>query len=384
MFKTIKDLSLRNKRVFLRLDLNVPIKNNKILDDYRIIKSIPTIKYLLEKDAHIIIASHLGRPKKRDINFSLTPIAEYLAEKLNIEVIMIDNPGSYAPKALIKQTNSEKLLMLENLRFNKGEVLNNLELASRWASYTDVYINDAFGVSHREHASIDAICTLVETKGTGLLMEHEINLLDKIREPKRPLLALLGGAKTNKINIIKTLVEKIDIALIGGKLAHIFLEANGIETDSSVSYEHKALAKEIIQAFDVRNKTLLLPIDHIEADPNNFDTARISKNITSGFKGFDIGPDTIELYSKHIKKASTIFANGSMGMFEKKQFSKGTISLLNEISKTNAFSVVGGGDLIHAAISNNIDIELSTGGGAGLEYITKGTLVGLEALERKA
>ena len=382
--QTIRDLDLNNKKVFLRLDLNVPINEGKIKDDFRIKSTLPTIEFLLKNDAHIIVASHLGRPKKKDINFSLTPVAEFLAEKLNVEIVMIDNPASDAPKSLIKQTNSKKILMLENLRFNKGEVQNSSRLASKWASYTDVYINDAFGVSHREHASIDAICTLVETKGMGLLMEHEINLLDKIRNPKRPFLALLGGAKINKIDLIKTLVEKIDVAIIGGKLAHSFLEASGIETHSSVLYKHKALAKDIINAFDVRDKTLLLPIDHIEAELNDLNADRVSKNITSGFRGFDIGPDTVTLYSDHIKKAATIFANGSMGMFEKKQFSEGTISLLKEISKSNAISLAGGGDLVHAAISNNIDIDLSTGGGAGLEYITKGTLVGLEALERKA
>ncbi len=382
--QTIRDLDLNNKKVFLRLDLNVPISKGKIKDSFRIKSAIPTIEFLLKNDAHIIVASHLGRPKKKDINFSLTPVAEFLAEKLNVEVVMIDNPASDAPKSLIKQTNSKKILMLENLRFNKGEVQNSSRLASKWASYTDVYINDAFGVSHRKHASIDAICTLVETKGMGLLMEHEINLLDKIRDPKRPFLALLGGAKINKIDLIKTLVEKIDVAIIGGKLAHIFLEASGIETHSSVLYKHKALAKDIINAFDVRDKTLLLPIDHIEAELNDLNADRVSKNITSGFRGFDIGPDTVTLYSDHIKKAATIFANGSMGMFEKKQFSEGTISLLKEISKSNAISIAGGGDLVHAAISNNIDIDLSTGGGAGLEYITKGTLAGLEALEKKA
>lgn len=380
--KSIRDLNVTNKKVFLRLDLNVPISEGKIKDDFRIKVAIPTIKFLLENNARIIIASHLGRPQKRDMSFSLRPISEYLAEKLNIEIAMVDDPASEIPKMLIKQT--DKIIMLENLRFNKGEVQNSLKLAAKWSSYTDVYINDAFGVSHRKHASIDAICTFVQTTGMGLLMEREINLLDKIRNPKPPFLALLGGAKINKIDMIKSLVETIDIALIGGKLAYIFLEASGVETHIPVSYKYKALAKDIIQYFSVRdNKTLLLPIDHVEADLNDLDRIRISKNMTKGYRGFDIGPNTIKLYSEHIKKASTIFTNGSMGMFEKKQFSEGTTSLLKEISKSNAISLAGGGDLAHAVISNNIDIDLSTGGGAGLEYITKGKLVGLEALGQK-
>ena len=381
MIKSVREVNLNEKRVFLRLDLNVPIKDGIILDDYRIKRAIPTIEFLLKNNASVMVASHLGRPKKNDFRYSLSPVAEYLATKMNIEVVMIDNCASDAPKALIKQAKANKILMLENLRFNSGEMENSISLASHWASYIDVYINDAFGVSHRKHASIDAICSIVDTKAMGLLFENEIEMLDTIKNPQEPFLVLLGGSKVvDKIKILKNLVDKIDIALLGGVLAFTFLEASGFKTYGK--REGISLAKEVIQAFKARDKLLLLPIDHVEAiNINDISSVKVSKNISEGYRGLDIGPETIKLYSRHIDKACTIFANGPVGMFEVNDFSNGTVSLLNSISKSNAFSVAGGGDLAHAAVKNNIDINLSTGGGAGLEYLVKGKLSGLSALE---
>ena len=344
--KTINDLNLNNKKVFLRLDLSVPMENQVILDDFKIKVAIPTIKLLLEKNALLIVTSHLGRPNGFEENLSIQPVSEYISRALNVEVIVIDDPASSIPKALIKQANKGKILMLENLRFNKGEMSNSMELASVWASYSDVYINDAFAASHRKHASINSICYLVDDKAIGPLFEKELEVIKKIIDnPENPFLALLGGSKAkDKIEVIASLVEKLDVILVGGTLSFLFLEAKGVKTSNKFGGLLSS-AKYVINAFKVRDKKLFLPVDFVlENGKTELVTGSEFKH-----KCFDIGPATIKLFSEQIKRAKTIFSNGPVGKFEDSRFENGTKSLLQEISKSEALCLIGGGDSSYAS-----------------------------------
>jgi len=272
--KTIRDFELNEKTLFLRLDLNVPLEGGKISDETRIQASIPTIKYALEKGAKVVMASHLGRPKSADDKkYSLEPVAERLSEILGYDVILAENPDTEAMRAILIGLKKNQLILLENVRFEPGETENSDEYAQKLASFTDVYINDAFGASHRAHATIEALPRLIKQRGIGFLIEKEIQMLDKLLEtPARPYLAILGGAKvSDKIGVIENLIDRVDVIMIGGAMAYTFLKAKGLPVGKSlVETEKLNYARELIARIEARDKSLLLPVDHkVTADFNS-------------------------------------------------------------------------------------------------------------------
>ena len=390
--KTIRDFELANKVLFLRLDLNVPIESGKITDETRIRESLTTIKYALEKGAKIVMASHLGRPKSAaDRQYSLEPVAHRLSELLGIEVILFDEPKSDAIKGLIKGLKKSQAILLENLRFEPGETKNDPEFASVMASYTQVYINDAFGSSHRAHASISALPELVKDRGVGFLIEKEIKMLDQLLEnPKKPYLAIMGGAKvSDKIGVIEKLIDIVDGFIIGGAMAYTFLKAQGKSVGKSLVETDKLnYAREMIARMEARRKNLLLPVDHVvtsDIASGKGDTL-LEVNIPEGLMGVDIGPQSVKNFSAAIKEAQTIFWNGPMGVFETPAFAQGTFAIAKAMSENSGMRIVGGGDSAAAAEASGLAqkmTHISTGGGASLEYLQGVKLPGLEILRQK-
>jgi phosphoglycerate kinase len=389
--RSIENFQIEDKRLFLRLDLNVPMNDDgTIADDTRIRAAMPTIQYAIEKGAKIIMASHFGRPKGVEEKYSLEPVARYLSEKLNKEIMLVEEPRGHAAKALLAGLKPSQIIMLENLRFDEGEEKNDRDFASILAKQTDIYINDAFGASHRAHASIVALPGLVEKKGIGFLMRKEIEMLDTIRlTPEAPFLTILGGAKvSDKIEVIEALMDKVDTMIIGGAMAYTFLAAQKIQVGKSLVEKDKvSFAADLLRRADMRRKRILVPIDHvITQDIKDTEGSKVcdSAAIPDGWLGVDIGPKTAELYAKEIARAKTIFWNGPMGIFEAEAFSKGTFKIARAISENEtAISVVGGGDSAAAAEASGLADKfshISTGGGASLEFLQGEKLPGIEAL----
>jgi len=391
--KVIDQFEIEDKRLFLRLDLNVPFDDDgKISDETRITAALPTIRYAIDKGAKIVMASHLGRPKKMPEdreNFSLEPVANRLMEILGKEILLVEEPASDAPKALLAGLKPSQMIMLENLRFEPGEEKNEREFAQKIAAYTDIYINDAFGASHRAHASIVALPELMEKRGIGFLMKKEVEFLDKIKlHPEPPFLALLGGAKvSDKIEVLEKLLETSQAILIGGAMAYTFLSAENIPVGSSLVERGKLkFARDILDRVKMRGKKFLLPLDHVIVqsikDPSTCKMTE-GQGIPEGWMGVDIGPKTRALYAEEIKRAKTIFWNGPMGVFEVKELSEGTFAIAKAIAASAAISVVGGGDSAAAAEASGLGRQfshISTGGGASLEYLEGAKLPGLEAV----
>jgi phosphoglycerate kinase len=396
--KSIEDFDLKDQKVFIRLDLNVPMKgepgNLEITDDTRIRAAIPTLKYAMEKGAKLVLASHLGRPETPEDRpkFTLEPVASRLGELLGCEVILVEEPTSDAPKALLPVLKPKQILLLENVRFEKGETKNASDFANVIASYTDVYINDAFGASHRAHSTIDALPRLITKRGCGFLIKKEIENLAMLMEgPKKPFLTIMGGAKvSDKINVIESMMEKIDTFLVGGAMAYTFLAAQGHGVGKSrVEKDRLSFARDLIKRIESRGKKILLPIDHIVADdflaPTKIETVE-GPAIPEDRLGLDIGPKTRELYRKEIERAKTVFWNGPMGVFERPEFAKGSFVIaeaLATLAQNGGVSVVGGGDSAAAAEASGFAdkmTHISTGGGASLEYLEGAKLPGLEAL----
>jgi phosphoglycerate kinase len=398
--KTIEDFDLREKRVFIRVDFNTPLepvnpddKNGvqAIADDTRIRAALPTIKYAMERGAKIVLASHLGRPGSRDDKqYSMEPVATRLGELLKAEVILVDDPTSDAPKGLLPGLRPNQLIMLENLRFEKGETKNSREFALQMAAYTDIYINDAFGASHRAHASIEALPQAIDKKGIGFLIKKEIEMLDVLLfEPKSPYMVILGGAKvSDKIPVIENMIDKVDQFFVGGAMAYTFLQANNVAVGNSrVEKDKVSFAKEMIKRIEARGKKIMLPIDHVIANdflaPSKIETTQ-DATIPAGFMGLDIGPKTRELYRKELQKAKTVFWNGPMGVFERSEFAKGSFGIAETLSQlTESLTIVGGGDSAAAAEASGYAgqmTHISTGGGASLEYLQGDKLPGLEVL----
>ena len=393
MKKTIKNLDdLQGKRVFLRLDLNVPLdENGNVTDDTRIAAAMPTIKYLLIKGARIIICSHLGRPKgERKESMSLLPVAKALINYLPLTKIKFsyDCIGEKVEKMTHELKNGE-ILMLENIRFYKEEEKNDIVFARRLARLADIYVTDAFGASHRHHASVEGVARLLPN-AMGFLMGKEVNTLLKITEDaQKPFVAVLGGSKVaDKIYVVMNLLKKADAILIGGGMAYTFLKAKGVEIGQSLVEEDKLdLAREILREAEKYNKQIFLPIDHKCAP--NFAT-NVKPQLTSGqdipkhLIGMDIGPKTIKLYSKIISKARTVIWNGPMGVFEFDAFSDGTNKIAKAIGACHGTTIVGGGDSI-ASIKNlklhNKITHISTGGGASLQLLQGDLLPGVEVIE---
>ncbi len=388
------ELSLKEKRVFIRLDLNVPIENGKITDDTRIRAALPTVKDAMALGAKVVLASHLGRPKTpEDRNqFSLEPVAGRLRELLGVDILLVEDPEGDAPKSLLATLRPDQLVLLENIRFSADEEKNGNQLAAKLASYTDVYINDAFGASHRAHSSIVALPMLVKHKGIGHLMKREIEMLDQVlHQPATPFVAVLGGSKvSDKIGLIDHLIDRVDVFLIGGAMAYTFLASMGVSVGKSkIESDKIKLAQELLQRVEARGKKLLLPVDHVVAEKfdatSGSDTEDLS--IKPNFLGLDIGPKTRALYGAEIRKGKTIFWNGPMGVFERPPFEKGTFAIAEAMAKnTGATTIIGGGDsaaAIQASGFSDRVTHISTGGGASLEYLQGDHLPGLEVLRTK-
>ena len=390
-YPSIRDLDVKGKRVFIRVDFNVPLQKNEkgdmeITSDKRIKASLDTIRYALDHGAGVILASHLGRPKgKPNAEMSLKPAAARLSELLGRTVKMA--PDCVGPEVEAMKPQPGEVLLLENLRFHAEEEKNDPEFAKKLASLCDVYVNDAFGSAHRAHASTEGMIRFVPVAAAGLLMEQELKYLGMATSnPARPCIAILGGAKvSDKIEVIENLGKTVDKLLIGGAMAYTFLRAQGKPTGKSLVEEDKvALAKELLAKLGGK---LMLPVDHVVVSeiaagaPNE-----AVETISEGKIGVDIGPRTIEAYSKALAGAKTIIWNGPMGIFEKPPFDKGTVALAKAVADSGAVSVVGGGDsekaIKAAGVTSKIS-HVSTGGGASLEFLAGIQLPGVAALAGK-
>lgn len=390
--KTIKDIDVYNKRVLLRVDFNVPVKDGVITDDNRIKEELPTIKYLLDNGAKLIIMSHLGRPEGEvNLKYSLKPTAVRLGEYLQKEVKFADDCIGKEALKMSKELNSGEVLMLENLRFYAQEEENDKAFCEKLAKLADVYVNDAFGTAHRKHASTYGVAKLLPN-AVGFLIEKELNMIvDTINNPKRPFVGILGGAKvSDKITIVESLLNKVDSLIVGGAMAYTFLYAMNFNVgDSKVEKEMVGEAQRLINLAQEKNVQLLLPVDHVIA--NNFENPTIVKNtvnptIPNGFMGMDIGKQTIKIFKKAIKKAKTVIWNGPMGVFENKAFENGTKAVAKALAKTKATTIVGGGDSAAAVIKFGYGkkiTHISTGGGASLKLFEGKVLPAVDVIENK-
>ena len=391
--KYIDQIDMKGKKVFLRVDFNVPMdKSGNVTDDTRVRAHVPTINYALEKGAKLILASHLGRPKgKRVDEMSLKPVVKILSGFLQQEVIFVDDcVGEKVEQAVSKMKDSDAIL-LENLRFHPGEDKNDTEFAKKLASLCDIYIDDAFAVSHRAAASNSAITGFVKTCAAGFLLKNEIEYFRKAMvNPARPLAAIIGGAKvSDKIGVLENLIEKVDKLLVGGGMAFTFLKAAGYGIGKSLCEEDMLeLAKKITDKARQKNVQFLLPVDAVIAQSASLD-AEVKvcgiKEIPEDWIGLDIGPATITLFSDAVKDAKTIIWNGPLGMFELAPFSKGTFSLVHAVANSGALTIVGGGDTdtaVHRAGESTKISYISTGGGAFLELLEGKILPGVAALEK--
>jgi len=385
---TLSDIDFKDKRVFLRVDFNCPLKKNKVTDDTRIRAALPTLNYLLEAGAKVTIGSHLGRPKNRkDLAFSLSPVAQRLQELTDLEVIFVDDPLSDAPNALTKSLKDNQVLLLENLRFSPDEKEKTGKLAAKIASYSDIYINDAFGVCHRSDSSVVAFPELIPKRGAGFLIEKEIKALTEVRdEPEAPFGIILGGAKvSDKLPMIDKLMEKTDVFVIGGAMAFTFLKAKSVPVGSSlVEQDLVGNCKTIIRRLEERGKKLLLPTDFYIGESPSDDQSKHSETIPEGKMGLDVGPYSVKSFLDELKNCKTILWNGPMGVFENPAFEFGTRELCKGLSEMTSKRVVGGGDSAAAAVKfeGNFD-HISTGGGASLAFLEGKNLPGIEALRTK-
>ncbi|MEQ1646128.1 MAG: phosphoglycerate kinase [Pyrinomonadaceae bacterium] len=404
--KTIRDINIAGKRVFIRVDFNVPIKDGVIGDDTRIRGALPTIEYAIEQGAKVILASHLGRPLKdkkkaeeKDLpydasKYTLAPVAARLSELLGSKVVF--EGGSQSAADAVSSMQNGDVLLLENLRLNAGEEKNDPEFAKSLAALCDVYVNDAFGTAHRAHASTEGITHYVDDCVAGLLMEKELEFLGKaLNNPERPFVAILGGAKvSDKIPVIESLIaRKVDKLLIGGAMAYTFFKANGITVGKSlVEDDMMPMALEIVTKAEAAGVQLLLPTDHQVVD--SYDPLNSRKTIpieftNTGLVGLDIGIETATIFANALKGAKTIVWNGPMGMFEEKPFDEGTLAIAQAVAEATAngaISIVGGGDSVAAVNQAGLDDQIShisTGGGATLEFLAGDTLPGVAALDDK-
>lgn len=389
--KTVRDLDVRNKKVLVRVDYNVPMDDNGIItDDTRIQASLPTVRYLLEQEAAVILMAHLGRPKgEPNLKYSLRPVAQHLSTLLGQPVQFAEDCVGPAAEEAAAKLESGQVLMLENLRFHKAEEANDDEFAEKLASLADCYVNDGFGVSHRAHASVDGV-TLYLPSAAGLLLEKEIMFLGKaVANPERPFAAIIGGAKvSDKIGVIENLLEKVDTLLIGGGMANTFLAAEGFCMGASLVEKDKIeLAAKLIKKAEARNVKMLLPIDVVEADSFS-DKAQYRivdiNQIDPDWLALDIGVRSRELFAAALADAKTIVWNGPMGVFEMDAFCGGTEAVAKAVAASAAVSIVGGGDSVAAieklGLADKIS-HISTGGGASLEYLEGKTLPGIAALD---
>ncbi|WP_283699888.1 phosphoglycerate kinase [Clostridium perfringens] len=392
--KTIEDVQVKGKKVLVRCDFNVPLKDGVITDENRLNGAMPTIKYLVDNGAKVILCSHMGKPKgEAKSEFSLAPVAKRLSEMLGKEVVFAadDNVvGENAKKAVAEMKDGD-VVLLQNTRYRKEETKNGEELSKELASLAEMFVNDAFGTAHRAHCSTVGVTEYLKPAVCGYLIQKELKFLgDAVETPERPFVAILGGAKvSDKINVINNLLEKVDTLIIGGGMAYTFLKAQGYTVGSSLVEEDKVeYAKEMLAKAEEKGVKLLLPVDHRVAKEFKDVEAVVTEdqNIAEGFMGLDIGPKTEAIYAEAIKDAKTVIWNGPMGVFEFENFNKGTIAVAKAMAEADATTIIGGGD--SAAAVNILGFgdkmsHISTGGGASLEFLEGKVLPGIAALNDK-
>ncbi len=384
--KSLKDFDLKDKKLFMRVDFNVPIKNGKVLDSYRIDKAMPSIQYVLDQGAKLVLASHLGRPKGRVIpGLSLQSIATFLTEKYNLEIIFLEEPDSDVPHTLLQGLRKNQIILLNNLRFHKGEQELDKNFARQMSSYIDIYVNEGFSISHRKDTSIFLLPEMISNCCVGFQFQKEMEELDKIRlkKTKKPFFVCLGGSKVqDKTLVLESLIDQTDEFFIGGMMAYSFLKAQDRSVgDSYVNKEYLSKLEVFMERLEKREKKLWLPIDHIVIKGGEMQVTQ-DAYIPEGYKGVDIGPQTQKLFCKELQRANSIFWNGPMGWFEREEFSVGTKEIAKSLVKNkNAYRIIGGG---HSALAvREYEEELnhiSTGGGASLSYLKGDVLPGIQSV----
>ena len=388
--KTIEDIDVNGKRVLVRCDFNVPQdEEGNITDDRRIIAALPTIKYLMEHNAKVILCSHLGRPKGEfNMKYSLKPIAKRLSELLGKKVHMADDVIGDSAKCLVASLREGDVMLLENVRFHKEEEANDMAFSKALAELADVYVNDAFGTAHRAHASTEGVAKYLPAV-CGYLIQKETNVMGKaLNNPVRPFVAILGGKKvSDKINVITNLIDKVDELLIGGGMAYTFFKAKGYEIGKSICEDDKVeLAKELMEKAAHKGVKLLLPIDNVVATEfsNDAESKVVASNeIPADWEGVDIGPETVKLYGDALKNAKTVIWNGPMGVFEFDKFAVGTNEIAKILGGLDAITIIGGGDSAAAIEKGGFAdkmTHISTGGGASLEFLEGKELPGIACL----
>jgi phosphoglycerate kinase len=393
--RSIRDLAIENKRVFVRVDFNVPLDGSRITDDARIREALPTIKHALERGARVVCASHLGRPKKGpDPKYSLEPCALRLAELLGQDVALPEDCVGDAAKKVVYDLRGGQVCVLENLRFHPEEEKDDAAFCQELAELADVYVDDAFGAVHRAHASVHGLAKLFRERGCGFLLEKEIAALGKIVEsPDKPYVAVLGGAKvSDKMDVVESLLERVDVLIIGGAMANTFLAAKSKDMAKSlVETDKLALARTIMEKAQHKGVELLLPVDLVVAEGVDAPTGQVVgvDAVPAGTMALDIGPKSLVEFAKRFATAKTVFWNGPMGLFEKTPFAAGTFGVALAMTQSGAFTVVGGGDSAAAVRAAGDGLaekmgHVSTGGGASLELIEGKRLPGIEVLRSEA
>ncbi len=392
--KTVQDICVKGKKVLVRCDFNVPLDADKnITDETRINAALPTIKYLLDNGAAVILCSHLGRPKGEfNMKYSLAPVAKRLSEKLGFEVKLASDVIGESAKTLAAECKEGEAVLLENVRFHAEEEKNDPDFAKALADMAEIYVSDAFGTVHRAHASTAGVAAYLPAVA-GFLIGKELDFLGSaVEEPKRPFVAILGGAKVkDKIGVITNLIEKVDTLIIGGGMAYTFQKAMGKEIGKSLLDEERIeLAKELMAKAEEKGVKLLLPIDNVCGNDFSNDCEMITVDAEAGipadFEGMDIGPKSVELFSKAVKEAATVVWNGPMGVFEFANFAKGTLAVATAMAESDAITIIGGGDSAAAVTQMGLADKMShisTGGGASLEFLEGKTLPGVACLQDK-
>ncbi len=391
--KTVKDIDLQGKKVLVRCDFNVPMdENKKITDNTRIVAALPTIRYLLENNCAVILCSHLGRPKGEfKPEFSLKPVAKELSKLLEMPVIMADDVIGQDAFSKANSLKNGEILLLENVRFHREETDNDPEFSKKLASMAEIYVNDAFGTAHRAHSSTTGVASYLPAV-SGFLIQKELEFLGKaVNEPKRPFVAILGGAKvSDKIGVIDSLLEKVDTLIIGGGMAYTFFKSQGYNVGNSLCEPDKIdLAKEAMEKAKQKGVKLLLPVDTKvgkEFKPDTESKTVAWTEIPDGWEGFDIGEKTIEMFKEELKTAKTVIWNGPLGLFEFDQFAIGTNEIAKVLAQIDATTIIGGGDSAAAVKKAGLESKMthiSTGGGASLEFLEGKKLPGIEALLEK-
>jgi len=389
---SVRDLDLKGKRVLMRVDFNVPLEKGVITDDTRIRAALPTIKYIIERGGKLILMSHLGRPKGIDPKLSLKPVSKRLSELLGKEVKMAPDCIGDEVQRMVAEMKEGDVILLENLRFHKGETENDPEFARELASLGDVYVSDAFGAAHRAHASTEGVTKFIPQAAAGFLMEKEIEYLSKaVQSPEHPFVVILGGAKvSDKIGVLTNMLERADAILIGGGMAYTFLKAQGYNVGKSIVEDDKLdLARQIMNEAKEKGVEFKLPVTTVIADrfaPDANSKVVKSTEIPDGWLGVDIGPETVEEFSKVIGRAKMIVWNGPLGVYEFDKFAKGTVAVAKLLAESDAITIIGGGDCVAAVQKAGVAdkmTHISTGGGASLEFLEGKELPGIAALSDK-